>query len=455
MTTPAAHLWFEAALLPEGWARQVAVEVAGGRIARVDAGMVPPAGAERHAVGLPGLPNLHSHAFQRAMAGLSQVRGPSTDSFWTWREVMYGALDRMTPEDVEAVAAQAYVEMLEAGFTRVGEFHYLHHDRDGTPYADLGEHAARIAAAAQATGIGLTLLPVFYAHGGFGLQAPAPGQRRFINDVERFSRLMEASARAIAPLPDAVLGLAPHSLRAATAEEIAALLPLTDGPIHIHVAEQMREVDDCLAWSGRRPVDYLLEHAPVDGRWCLIHATHMTEAETVRLAASGAVAGLCPITEADLGDGIFPAEAFVAAGGRYGVGSDSNVCINAAGELRLLEYSQRLGWRARNVLASHSGASTGRSLFDGALAGGAQALGQGGAGLVAGASADIVSLDLTRAAFAGRQGDVLLDAWIFASRGGGVDCVWRGGEKVVEAGRHRARESIEARFRASMARLGG
>ncbi|MDF2617472.1 MAG: formiminoglutamate deiminase [Xanthobacteraceae bacterium] len=446
------RLWFESAFLATGWAQDVAVTVENGIIAALDAGSPPAPGDERHAIALPGLPNLHSHAFQRAFAGATEVRGPTGDSFWTWREAMYRAVDRMDPEDVEAIAAQAYVEMLEAGFTRVGEFHYLHHGRDGRPYADIGELSARIASAAEATGIALTLLPVFYAHGSFGGQAPNHGQRRFINDVESFGRLMQSAARALAPLPDAMLGLAPHSLRAATSEEIAAILPLTEGPVHIHVAEQMKEVEDCLAWSGRRPVEYLLDNAPVDARWCLIHATHMTPDETVRMARSGAVAGLCPITEANLGDGIFPAPAFVAAGGAYGVGSDSNVLIDAAGELRQLEYSQRLAHRARNVLAMSEGRSTGATLFDSALRGGAQALG-GSPGLAVGAPADIVSLAMGHPALEGRQGDGALDGWVFAVAQGGIDCVWRRGEKLVEGGRHRHREAVRQRFRAALARI--
>ena len=438
-------LWFRCALLPNGWANDVRITIDSGRIARVESSAEPGAADERHAIGIPGLGNLHSHAFQRGMAGLAEVRGPSHDSFWTWRETMYRFLDRMDPDDMQAIAAQAYVEMLEAGFTRVGEFHYVHHDRDGTPYADLGELAGRIAAAADETGIALTLLPVFYAHGGFGAAAPSHGQRRFLNDVDRFGRLIEANARQVAMLPDAVLGLAPHSLRAATAEQIAAILPLTEGPVHIHVAEQMKEVDDCLAWCGRRPVERLFDTAPVDQRWCLIHATHMTADETRRLAESGAIAGLCPITEANLGDGIFPAEAFVKSGGRFGVGTDSNVLIDAAEELRTLEYSQRLHLRARNVLAVEEHKSTGRALFDAALAGGAQALGVRG-GLVEGLAADIVSLDAAAPALMQRQGDALLDGWIFASRGPVVDCVWRHGAKCVEGGRHCARDVVQARF---------
>lgn len=446
-------VWFKSALLADGWAQDVTIAFEGGIITAISVGSDASDADERHAVALPGLPNLHSHAFQRAMAGLAEVRGPTGDSFWTWRDVMYRVVDRMDPSDVEAIAAQAYVEMLEAGFTRVGEFHYLHHDRDGAHYADIGELAARIASAANATGIALTLLPVFYAHGGFGGQEPTHGQRRFINDVSSFERLIESSSKAISTLPDAVLGIAPHSLRAATAEEITEILPLAKGgPVHIHAAEQTKEVDDCVAWVGRRPVERLFDTAPVDGRWCLIHATHMTETETVQLAHSGAVAGLCPITEANLGDGIFPAQAFVAAGGRYGVGSDSNVLIDAAEELRLLEYSQRLGLRARNVMAMSEGRSTGRALFDAALQGGAQAL-QGATGLMVGASADIISLDTNHPALELRTGDTLLDAWIFAGARGAIDCVWRRGAKLVEAGRHKGRGPIRQRYRAVLEKM--
>ncbi|WP_029349641.1 formimidoylglutamate deiminase [Bosea sp. 117] len=452
MTSRTTSLWFENALLPEGWAHGVRIEIEKGVIAGVSTG-ADAAGAERHAIGLPGLPNLHSHAFQRAMAGFTEVRGPGADSFWTWREEMYRRLGVMDPQDVEAIARLAYVEMLEAGFTRVGEFHYLHHDRDGRHYADIGELAGRIAQAAGSTGIALTLLPVFYAHGNFGGAAPNPGQRRFINDPDSFARLMESGAAHLKALPDAVLGLAPHSLRAATPEEIATVAPLAKGgPIHIHVAEQTKEVEDCLAYCGRRPVDRLYDIAPVDGRWCLIHATHMTEDETRRLARSGAVAGLCPITEANLGDGIFPAPLFVAEGGRYGVGSDSNVLIDAAQELRMLEYSQRLGLRARNVMAAGAGLSTGQTLFEAALAGGAQALGAPSA-LAAGVSADIVTLSRAEPSLAPAPAASVLDGWIFASARPVVDCVFRRGEKVVSGGRHRDRDSAREGFRMVMAKL--
>lgn len=447
-----AAIFAEQALLPDGWRDNVRLTLADGRITAVQPGAAAAAGDERHAILLPGMPNLHSHAFQRGMAGLAELRGPSADSFWSWREVMYRFALSMTPDQVEAVAAQLYVEMLEAGFSRVGEFHYLHHDRDGKPYANLAEMAERIAAAAGETGIGLTLLPVFYAHSSFGGAVPNEGQRRFINDVNRFSRLVEKCRESVRALNQAVVGVAPHSLRAATPEElteVAALAP--DGPIHIHVAEQVKEVEDCLAWSGARPVEFLLANAKVDKRWCLIHATHMTDTETVAMARSGAIAGLCPITEANLGDGTFAAPLFREHGGRYGVGSDSNVLIGLPDELRQLEYSQRLAHRARNVLAV-AGGSTGRALFDAALDGGSVALGAGISQIAAGASADLVSLDPKNPSLAGKSGDAILDAWIFAN-GGKVDCVWVHGLKQVSGGRHVKREAIAERFRSVMRAL--
>ncbi|ADV13644.1 formimidoylglutamate deiminase [Mesorhizobium ciceri] len=447
-----AAIFAEQALLPDGWRENVRLTLAEGRITAVQPGAAAAAGDERHAILLPGMPNLHSHAFQRGMAGLAELRGPSADSFWSWREVMYRFALSMTPDQVEAVAAQLYVEMLEAGFSRVGEFHYLHHDRDGKPYANLAEMAERIAAAAGESGIGLTLLPVFYAHSSFGGAAPNEGQRRFINDVNRFSRLVEKCRESVRALDQAVVGVAPHSLRAATPEElfdVTALAP--DGPIHIHIAEQVKEVEDCLAWSGARPVEFLLANAKVDKRWCLIHATHMTDAETVAMAKSGAIAGLCPITEANLGDGTFAAPLFREHGGRYGVGSDSNVLIGLPDELRQLEYSQRLAHRARNVLAV-AGGSTGRALFDAALDGGSVALGAGASAIAAGASADLVSLDPKNPSLAGKSGDAILDAWIFAN-GSKVDCVWVHGRKQVSGGRHVKREAIAERFRNVMTAL--
>ncbi|MCC8939771.1 formimidoylglutamate deiminase, partial [Bradyrhizobium sp. Arg68] len=400
------RLHFASALLPTGWANDVQLVLSGDTIVSVAAGVAPVAGDERHQLAVPGLASLHSHAFQRGMAGLAELRGNTTDTFWTWRETMYRFALNMTPDDVAAVATLLYVEMLEQGFTRVGEFHYLHHDRDGSLYGNPAEMATRIAEAAANSGIALTLLPSFYAHATFGGAAPHAGQRRFICSVDQFAALMAASRDAIRTLPGANIGIAPHSLRAVAPDELAAIIPLAEGaPIHIHAAEQVREVEDCLAWSGQRPVEWLLAHAPVDQRWCLIHATHMTESEVASLAGSGAVAGLCPVTEASLGDGIFAAREFLAAGGRFGVGTDSNVLIGVADELRQLEYGQRLKHRERNVLSGRPGASTGRALFDHALAGGAEALAQTTVGLVPGARADIVTLDTAHPSLAGRRGD--------------------------------------------------
>lgn len=440
------------ALLPDGWHDDVRISLSNGRIASVEVNAEPKAGEERHAILVPGMPNLHSHAFQRGMAGLAEVRGPGADSFWSWRTVMYRFALTMTPEQVEAVAAQLYMEMLEQGFSRVGEFHYLHHAIDGSLYADIAEMAVRIAAAASETGIGLTLLPVFYAHSTFGGAAPSDGQRRFINTLGSFARLLEGCRTAVADLPSSRVGVAPHSLRAATPEEITAVAGMVgEGPIHIHVAEQVKEVEDCLAWSGARPVEWLLDHVGLDPRWCLIHATHMTEDETVRMAKSGAIAGLCPITEANLGDGTFNATVFGAAGGRFGIGSDSNILIGLPDELRQLEYSQRLLHRSRNVMAV-AGQSTGRALFDAAAAGGAVALGADPAsplGLAAGAPADIVALSTPDS---GARHDAVLDAWLFAN-GTRPDSVWVAGKRQVTSGRHHARERISARFRQVMREL--
>lgn len=448
MSDHSQTIWFDSALLEGGWARDVRFKLRSGVIDEVQTGVARASGEQAHGPALPGMPNLHSHAFQRGMAGLAEVRGPSSDSFWTWREVMYRFLRRLGPEDLQAIAAQAYVEMLEAGFTRVGEFHYLHHDVDGAPFANPAEMAVAIAEAADETGLGLTLLPVFYAHAGFGGVAPTEGQSRFIHDLDGFARLLEASRKAVADLPGAVVGLAPHSLRAVTPEELTALSALAgETPIHIHIAEQTREVEDCVVWSGARPVEWLLGNLQVGERWCLVHATHMTPDETLALARSGAVAGLCPITEANLGDGLFPALEFQNAGGRFGIGSDSNVLIDAAEELRVLEYGQRLARRTRNVLALEAGGSTGADLYRAAAVGGAQALGRPPAVLRKGAPADIVSLDPSHPALAGRSGDVLLDSFVFAGRKDLIDGVWRAGAKLVTNGRHRRRAEIAARYR--------
>jgi formiminoglutamate deiminase len=441
------------ALLPDGWARDVRMTVSNGSILAIAPNAPAEPTDDRLSVVLPGLPNLHSHAFQRGMAGLAEVRGKEEDSFWTWRDLMYRFVDRLTPESLQAIAALAYVEMLETGFTRVGEFHYVHHDRGGARFADPAAMSAAIVEAAAETGIGLTLLPVFYAHAGFGGLPPGPDQTRFVHNVEAFSLLLEAIDRAVAGLPDPVVGLAPHSLRAVTPEELAALAQLARSrPIHIHIAEQSKEVEDCLDWSGSHPVSWLLDHAAVGERWCLIHATHLTDAETMALAQSGAVVGLCPITEANLGDGLFPARRFLEVGGRIGIGSDSNIRIDMGEELRLLEYGQRLAYRVRNVLTIQQGDSTGESLFRRTLAGGGQAL-AAAAGLAPGASADFITLDPDHPSLAGRSGAALIDGLVFAAGRDAIDGVWRRGVQLVSGGRHRAREAILRRYRATLEQL--
>jgi formimidoylglutamate deiminase len=432
--------FFPCALLPDGWAHNVRLTVADGTITAVQRDAVSGEASRLPGTALPGMPNLHSHAFQRGMAGLAQRGG----DFWSWRDVMYRFQATLSPEDTEAIAALAYMEMLEAGFTAVAEFHYLHHAPDGKPYANFAELSARVASAAQQTGIGLTLLPVFYAHGGFGAAAPAAGQCRFVCDLDQYARLLEAAQRGLATLSDARLGVAPHSLRAVSAGELRQIAILAAGRVmHIHVAEQIPEVEECLAVTGVRPVDHLLAHATVDQRWCIVHATHMNHSETSTLAATGAVAGLCPITEADLGDGCFPALAWRDAGGRFGIGTDSNTAISVTQELRMLEYSQRLHYRARNVLAPGK-VSTGRYLWDQATSSGAQALDRRIGALAPGCRADIVVTDPTHPALIGRSGDMMLDALIFGVATTCVTDVIVGGRHVVREGRHIARERILA-----------
>jgi formimidoylglutamate deiminase len=441
------------ALLPDGWAQDVAVEIRDGRVARLTVG-VP--GATLGCL-LPAPVNLHSHAFQRAMAGRAERRGDAgQDSFWTWRALMYRFLDHLTPDDVQAIAAQVQVEMAEAGYAAVAEFHYLHHQPGGAPYADLAEMSGRIVAAAEETGLGLTLLPVLYEQGGCDGRALSAGQLRFGNDPDRFGRLWQAAARALARLPgDAVLGVAPHSLRAVSRDGLAQAVAMApEAPLHIHLAEQVAEVDEVQAAYGARPVDWLLNAHDVGPRWCPIHCTQMLPAETLALAATGAVAGLCPITEANLGDGLFDGVRYSAAGGRWGVGSDSNVSISLAEELRLLEYGQRLQGRGRAMLAA-PGQSTGRALFQAAVQGGAQAAGRASGSIRVGDWADLLALDMRAVDLAGRQGDGLLDAWIFASGDRVVTDVWSAGRHIVTGGRHVAREAVVARYRAVTARLAG
>lgn len=443
-------LFADRALLPEGWRDAVRITTAAdGTIAAVETNAAP-LDAERAAGPVvPGLPNLHSHAFQRAMAGLAERAGPDEDSFWTWRDTMYRCAAALTPEQVEAIARHLYVEMLKAGYTSVAEFHYLHKDPAGQPYADPAEMAHRIAAAAGQAGIGLTLLPVLYRHGGFGGTPPGAGQQRFTLTPDAYLDLLGAIAPAVAT------GIAFHSLRAVTVEEMAVVLVGVDParPVHIHIAEQRREVEDCRAWSGATPIDWLHDHAEVTARWCLVHATHASDAELARMAVSGAVAGLCPTTEANLGDGLFPIRRFVDLGGRFGVGSDSHVTVSPSDELRWLEYGRRLLDERRTRLHAPGRPSVGGFLWDAARAGGAAALGFGTSGIAAGAPADLVVLDGAHPLLDGLSGDVVLDRWIFAGDARLVRDVMAGGVWRVRGGRHPQQDAAARDFAQSMQAL--
>ncbi len=438
----ARKLKFDSVLLPQGWGRDICVSIdAAGVISDIG----PGEGTRVSGIAVSGMANVHSHAHQRLMQGLAERAGPSADSFWTWREVMYGFALKLSPDDLEAVAAQAYMEMLLAGFTAVGEFQYLHHQPDGRPYDNRAEMSLRCVAAAEQTGIGMTMLPVLYSHGGFGGQAPNAGQRRFINDVDGFLEIKSKLGG----------GIAPHSLRAVTKDSLTAVLAAVPShkPVHIHVAEQLKEVDDCVAWSGARPVQYMLDNFAVDEAWCAIHATHMTADETLRLAQSGAVAGLCPTTEANLGDGVFPAVAYQRSGGRIGIGTDSHVTISPAEDLRMLEYSQRLTHHTRNALAGGAGQSTGRSLFEATSSGGAQALQQNMGVISVGKRADFVVLDAEHHSLLGRMQDNALDAWIFSGGNACVRDVYVGGVQLVKDRTHIHSAQIIKNFKKTLARL--
>jgi formimidoylglutamate deiminase len=447
----------DAAFLPGGWAREIRLEITpAGDLKSCAPGV--PADAE-HVAGtiLPGMPNLHSHAFQRAMAGLTERAGGGEDSFWGWREIMYGFVGKVGPEDMQAIAAQLYVEMLKAGYTSVAEFHYLHHDRDGTPYRDRVAMSEAIVAAAAEAGIGLTLLPALYQAGGFGGKPAGTGQRRFINSVDEILAMIEELRGRHRGNANLRFGLALHSLRAVPPDSLSAAVAGlreldAEAPVHIHIAEQVREVEECLQWSGQRPVEWLLDHAALDGRWCLVHATHLDPTETARLIAAGAVVGLCPTTEANLGDGIFPFAAF-AASGKWGIGSDSHVSVSPVEELRLLEYGQRLLLRERNIAGRPLAGSSGRALWDGATSHGAAVAGRKVGTLAPGNRADLVVLDDEAPTLYARRGDDLLDALVFAGNANPVRDVMVGGKWVVRGGRHVRESDILTRFKAVIDRL--
>ena len=432
------------ALLPTGWARDVLLYWnEQGLLTDVKSKAACPAGTFQTAGPLlPGMPNLHSHAFQRAFGGLTEYRGAAQDSFWSWRSLMYRLAAAITPEQLEAIATGLYVEMLEAGYTSVCEFHYVHHDHDGRPYADDSALSMCLLRAAARAGMGLTLLPVLYQTSGFGGTSPSAGQRRFIRSTDNMLALLQ-KLKPLCESQGARLGLAPHSLRAvppdSLREALAGLYALdVTAPVHIHIAEQTAEVDACQAWSGQRPVQWLLDHTPVDARWCLVHATHMTPEESIRAARTDAVAGLCPSTEANLGDGIFDAASWLQGGGRWGVGSDSHACVNAAEELMLLEYSQRLATRQRNVLASTEQPSVATAMTLAAVAGGAQASARPVSGLAVGQQADMVALDAPHSLLRDLPSpEAMLSAHVFAShRQSALQQVWVAGRVQVQSGRH-------------------
>jgi len=449
-------LFAESALLPEGWARDVRLTVddATGDLTAVEPG-ADPAGAERlDGPVLPGMPNLHSHAFQRAMAGLAEAAERDPGSFWSWRRIMYRFAEALTPDDLATIATQLQIEMLKAGYTAVAEFHYLHNAPDGRPYADPAALSRALLAAAGRSGIGMTLLPVLYQDGGFGGLAPGEGQRRFVLPTDRFLSLVADLTRVTAGDGQFRVGVAPHSLRAvgpgALADLLAGIDPAT--PVHIHIAEQVGEVEECVAWSGARPVEWLLAHHALDRRWCLVHATHLTVRETDDLAASGAVVGLCPTTEANLGDGLFPLEAFQAGGGVWGIGSDSHISISPVEELRWLEYGRRLVTLRRNV-AALPGQSTGAALWSRALGGGAAACGRRIGALKPGHRADLLVLDGDHPLTYGRSGDRLVDALVFAGNTNLVRHVMVGGRWRVRDGRHDAEIETATAYRRVLDRL--
>ncbi len=447
------HIQAAAALLADGWADDVSIAIdAGGTIESITPNS-PDFDGERVAVLIPAIPNVHSHAHQRAMAGLGErAGGDAADSFWTWRQVMYHYLERLGPDHLHAIAAQLYVEMLKRGYGCVGEFQYLHHDPAGKAYAERAEMSLQCLAAARAVGIGFTALPVLYRYGGFGGAEPVAGQKRFLNDADEFNAIVARLIQATAGDAGAAVGIAPHSLRAIDETLLREVVAAHDdlAAIHIHIAEQTREVDDCVAWSGTRPVDWLCDHFDVDAGWCLIHATHMSDDESARLAASGAVAGLCPTTEANLGDGFFNAAQYFDAGGAWAIGSDSHISIDPVEELRWLEYGLRLQTRRRSLASDTATPNPGRYLLDGALTGGARACGRKIGSIAVGYRADLVVLDANHPRLHGRARNDLLDSWIFSGNENLVRDVYIDGRKVIDAGHHADEARIANAYRAAL-----
>jgi formimidoylglutamate deiminase len=441
-----------------GWRHDVTVRLdADGCVAGFEEGAAPAAEAVDGYV-LPGFPNAHSHAFQYAMAGLAEhlPAGAAQDDFWSWREAMYGLAGRIDPEAMEAVAAQLYAEMLRHGITAVAEFHYLHHDPQGRPYAALAEMGARLMAAAETAGIELTLLPVLYQRGGFGKPA-TPGQRRFLSATrDDYLRLVEASRAAARGRTDVRVGLAVHSLRAAATDDALEILGQRGaGPVHLHIAEQRKEVDDCLAQLGARPVAWLLDHADVDERMHLVHATHVTDEETRRLAATRAHVVLCPSTEGNLGDGFFPLAEYHAAGGRYAIGTDSHIGLSPLEELRWIDYGQRLRSERRNVVCRSPGDDSGEQIYLRTWTAGRAALGDASpVPFAVGAAFDAVVVDPEHPVVLGKPAARRLSAIVYGGDAALVRGVMRRGTWVVEGGRHARHDAIRKAFARAVARIG-
>ncbi len=441
------------ALLASGWTADVRLEVADGQISGLQAGVF--AAAEDTSVGyvIPGLCNVHSHAFQRALAGHTEQRSPAgRDNFWTWRERMYALAGCVDAELLTAIARQAYCEMVASGYTSVAEFHYLHRDPKRPDDAD--SMFTAISTAAAESGIRLTYVPVHYERAGFEEADPLPHQRSFAMPIDDFMAHYE---RARALSGEAVnVGIGAHSLRAVSEESLSTIAAAANDafvPMHLHIAEQQREVDQCLAALGRRPVSWLLEKFDVSSNWCLVHATHMDAEETEALAASGAVAGLCPSTEANLGDGLFPLHDYLSHGGHIAIGSDSHISINPFEELRWLEYGQRLATQSRNIVSLRD-SHVGSELFLRALEGGAAASGQQKAGIEPGAAADFIALSDDDPMLAGHGDDSRLDALVFSGYPLPLERVMVNGEWCVVDGMHVERDRAREAYREAMTTLG-
>lgn len=470
--TSSQKLLLESVYLPSGWASDVAVEISDSgdfkSIAALEDLKEESRSAYQRISGcvIPGIPNCHSHANQRAMSGLGEkaeidpnTKGKTTDSFWTWRTVMYHYLEHIQPQYLYAIAQQLYLEMLKAGYTNVGEFQYLHHDQQGVAYSNPAEMTLQCMQGAWDLGIGFTALPVLYKYGGFGDENPTDGQNRFINDADEFCNLVGKLFEAMdgSENRNTSIGIAPHSLRAVSdvllREVIDALAEKSLAAIHVHIAEQTKEVDDCLAWSRERPVEWLFNRFDVDKNWCLIHATHMSDEETKNLALSGAVAGLCPTTEANLGDGFFELTDFTDQGGTWAIGSDSHISISPVEELRWLEYGQRLLYKHRNIMATPKSLHTGMALLEFVLRGGAQCSGRKIGSIEPGNRADFLVLDNHHPRLHGRCESSLIDSWIFSGNENPVRDVYVGGKKVIDNGHHIIEETIGSEFRRAIDEL--